>query len=369
MKTSELKKFMALVSKLNVKNPTLEACGYLLHSNGVLQCFDLEGLLTMNTDFGNEIFTVPVKLLLEVLKSADAKSTIMITPITIFVNNVVVMQYTGIDVSLMPELRIITPTTQKHFRFLIQPKVIAGVIKFASKNELRPVMNNVVYDKENYAATDGNVLCFEKATPTTCEGFPDEVLFSRKLISLFPSDETIWIDYYYVNEIMPTPEELIGYNIFNFNHDNIQVKIIGSSGKFPSYKAVIPQQQYLGYSINKKALKNAITLAMTACNKTTNFAIFDFGFNQINISASDIDMGTSCNLIVKDGVRRTIKPINGVTQEVAESFVFRIGFNLKYLLAAVNYVDDVAIRMTMDQPNRATIINERVLVMPAHIKP
>jgi hypothetical protein len=151
------------------------------------------------------------------MDSVDSKSDVLITPTKIEVNGTTIFEYQQQYVLEDFPNWYEQNTDVREYRFMVQPKLIASCSTFAGKDQLRPILSCVCYDQENYAATDAHTMVFEKTTPTSNKFMPN-ALFDRKLISLLPKTETMWINYEIFKST--TTEQTIPYDNSRFVFDN-----------------------------------------------------------------------------------------------------------------------------------------------------
>ena len=393
MKTADLKKFMALANKLNVKNPTLAACGYLWYEAGTLTINDLTTTIHMDADFGDQPFCIEFKMLNGFLKSVDGNTKIIIKPDGIFVDGQLVSSYSQMaDIEDRPGA-LLADAKAKQYRFMIQPNRIIKIAQFAANDELRPVLNCVYYDQVNYVATDAHILCMEKTTPTTISDFPN-CLFPKWMVAMLPKQDVMWLNYFHYDCPDAAGDGIDWDNsarLFEFEHDKMVITTRGEFGKYPNYMGVVPSEQNndqshrdwcaedesrvykpyaernpfeILYNINRVALKNAVTLALPSADSVTNAARFTFYENQLVILAQDKERETKSELTIKENYRGIVhRNLNNFNHLVG----FAIGFNLKFMLKVLNYLDDNAFRVQVQAPNRGTIINDKIILMPVDL--
>jgi DNA polymerase-3 subunit beta len=197
--------------------------------------------------------------------------------------------------------------------------------KFVSKDELRPIMTGVFFNQHSIVSTDAHRLYFSKHQNQIEEEFilPKTSFFLRGEYFFRKSNTYI--------QLSNDDEEII-------------VRLI--DGKYPNYDAIIPKDNPNKFSINKKELVSAIDTLSIAYNKYTKCIIFQHQ----NISAEDLDLGTSCDVQVN-------------MFDIKEG-VIRIGCNASYLSDILSTIDSDVITFEMSAPNRAMIINGEYLLMP-----
>lgn len=381
MKTSDLKNYLNLVSKLELKSTPLVVLTYLYHSNNKFVATDLESKIEFETGFGDLEFFIEIKTLKNLISSIDLKSEISIDAKQIFVNNVPVMNYNQ-DFTKQDLIDEREKLNCKKYRFLIQPNKIFSVSKFVGNDDLRPLLQCVLYDQEHYVATDAHTMLYEKTTPTSSPEM-GEICFNKKTVSLLPKADSMWIEYQTFQ--CNLDGTLLDYAEFIFENNGFKITSQTTIGDYPRWKNVIPvernndeehkafcQENNLKYStfnerypfqanytVNKKAFLAALKLSLASANKDSTLIAFTFKENCVILESEDIDMNKKSSITVHVGYRHFYK-VN--TENKTE---IKIGFNGKYLLKCINAVDDVIVKFNIKKENNAVLINDNMLLMPA----
>lgn len=236
------------------------------------------------------------------------------------------------------------------------PKVISTVVvsagilpslstacKFISKDDLRPVMQQVCIAIENnkveVVATDAHQLYQSKKLPAVQKA-RIEILVSEKdakAISKIKTDEdTIEI------KILKGDKIMIAGKIFDRFSGN----------KFPNYRVVIPKyKKYVEF--DREDFVDTVKSVMIYANKSTNQVNLNIN-GQIVMTAQDVDFSFEGNA-----------KMAYITKKIPDTL---IGFNGKFLIQAVNTFKDKKVKMFTDgNPNRAGIFTngiDSVLLMP-----
>lgn len=130
------------------------------------------------------------------------------------------------------------------------------------------------------------------------------------------------------------------------------MEIAENGAKTPDYFCVIPKDNPVEVSINRKKLDEAIDRVVPACNKHTGSVNFLIGRTSLELTAQDIDRGTEAKAII----------------EVEANEGINISFCYKKLQLITKSMK-TAFQIYMSRPDRAALIQEpgskrKYLVMP-----
>jgi DNA polymerase III sliding clamp (beta) subunit (PCNA family) len=218
---------------------------------------------------------------------------------------------------------------------------------FTAKEELRPVMNGILFGEE-LVATDANRLMWFK---TTSDMHNSSFVIDRKHIPhLFPGlMNTLYS--------MSNAVAIDSNNWVTLEDNGRKLWIRLTDGKYPNYRAVIPKiyDCPITVSMNKKKLISAIQDLLPFCNQTTNKVDFTIRHDSsdVIIYACDLDYGKELTMKVK--------------KESSLGDII-IACNGKLMLSILKQIDDDIITFSMSSPSRCILINENSLVMPVMLE-
>lgn len=212
---------------------------------------------------------------------------------------------------------------------------VANIIKaynFTAKDDLRPVMKGIYFDKKHIVSTDAHKLFFPKLSKNM-KGEP--FIVPRDISKLLKGFDSLEL---YQSETHVT---------FINGHTEITARVI--DGKYPSWEAVIPSEFVSKAKIDRAALLDTIKAAMPCANTYTyQLEIKSVKNDMLNFKAEDIDRSNEFEENVKS----------------ENSGKMWFGVNIKFLESLVKSIDDKDITFEFQAANRAIIINKKALVMP-----
>ncbi len=215
---------------------------------------------------------------------------------------------------------------------------ITKTIFATSNDDLRPVMCGVLFQFSTegltFVATDAHKLVkYSREDITASEDaefiMPKKPLTILKSI-LAGSEEEVSIEY---NESNAR---------FSFDDTLLTCRLI--DGKYPNYKAVIPQENPNTLLIGRQLFLNSVKRVSIFSNKTTHQVKLSLAGAELNISAEDIDFSNkaeerlSCDYSGDD---------------------LKIGFNSRFLTEMLNNLEADEVQLKMSLPNRAGILTPR----------
>lgn len=279
-----------------------------------------------------------------------------------------------------PKLLEKTAILKNQFRVDDVAKWPAYLLTMNKNDDLRPNLMSLAYANGSIVSTDAHVMLFEKKENQLSESVPEfTVMITRTDVEFIKSLNSLEydtsIEYLtsspkdvkkYLNELIKedttdyktlTVLELESSNVTRnliLKSKNYDIKVRLVPGKYPNFKAVIPQENTFTYSENLKVFKDSSEAAADWANPYKKIIRFDFSTTESFIKSEDIDRGTS----FKDEISGKYKgePLT-------------IGFDHSKLETALKALvllnkKEETITITLSAPNRAAIINEKVLVMP-----
>ena len=247
--------------------------------------------------------------------------------------------------SEMPETKFAVPTAQ----FIA---ALNAVTLTASKDDSRPVLTGIEFtmtaDCIQMAATDGYRLTVDRIEAGT--GIPEKTTLvvparNLELIAKLAKD---------AGEAME-----IGFTESDFcaafaaGDGSGQTALIGSAvydPKFPDYRAIVPKTQTTKVAVSAAQLKKATQLAMLADKKKVRIIEFDFGPDELTLSAtSDTGQAAAQVATQMEGAPLTIK------------------FNGAYILDMITGMPNDALMFEMTTPSRPAAIYSFTAGKDAHL--
>ena len=247
--------------------------------------------------------------------------------------------------SEMPETKFVVPTAE----FVTALNAVALT---ASTDESRPVLTGIEFtvapDHVQMAATDGYRLTIDVIQVKT--GIDEKTTLvvpaqNVNLIAKLAKDagEEMWIGF--------SDSEF--FASFTAGDGSGQTAVIGSAvydPKFPDYRAIIPKSSTTKIAVSAAQLKKATQLAMLSTNKKVGIVEYDFGADELTLSAmSDAGEADATVQVQMEGAPITIK------------------FNGAFMLDMINGMPDDALMFEMTQPTRPAAIYSFTTGKEAHL--
>lgn len=226
---------------------------------------------------------------------------------------------------------------QVHHTDIRISKLINSASKLTRKDELRPAMTGVLIDSENIVATDAHKLIF---TPHGLDVGDIEIIIPKSTASM-------------VRDVCAVSFKE-KHSMFKCFDGKITMYCLNIGDKFPRYKSVIPTDFPYGYVsfADKKTLIKAAKDILPFTPKINHKIKVTVSEEDFIIHAEDPDRGVEKTTKIKcDGSR--VKQ-GGVT----------FGLNAKFLADSLNASQHKHASINLNEPNRAIVINDEVLLMP-----
>lgn len=346
-KTALLDKLKSVGRIIQPKNtlPAYDNFLFVIDESGFIQVTagDEGGRISTNVDgkadFVNRSFLASAKTLLDGLKEMSEQPL----TISIYEKEMVVKYANGKftmpieDGKQYPEMNI---DDSSHSFLLSGNDLLYGVrqVQFCSANdELRPTMNGVYFDidleKTSYVGTDGSRLAMVElpASYTRKEraGFILPSKFAKLLSNLVPED---------CLEL----EVKVNRTNVQFDFDSYRLVCRMIEGRYPNYRAVIPQNQSKRVVLKRNDLLAALKRVSVFCNISSSLVVLKFDKSSLLITAHDFDFSKSAEetVILQDGCE-----------------AIEIGFKSGFLIELVNSIPSEDISISMTDPSRAAVLS------------
>jgi DNA polymerase III sliding clamp (beta) subunit (PCNA family) len=171
-----------------------------------------------------------------------------------------------------------TPTGPWKQKCSLPAELLIKTAKFACKDELRPALCGVLFDKGNIVATDGHRMHFPEVVMDTPETFimPNNAI---KLVNAKDGALSVFISECGKYSKMVTPE---GVEIMSRNVD----------ARHPGWSQVIPHEAPIKRTVSKSALIDSLSSALIVANSITKKSILNFN-GCLTITAENVDFNQS----------------------------------------------------------------------------
>ncbi len=317
----------------------------LEESNLTITASDLETTLITQleienaTDSGN--VAIPARLLTDTLKELPEQPLtfdINMETLTVVINSEN-GQFTivGQDGNDFPQLPAVKEENKTTFSIACEVlnKGISKTIFATSDDELRPIMNGIFFElgteKVVFVASDAQKLVKYERSDIKVEKDSSFVLPKKPatlLKGILPKEkDNVQIEFDDKNAIF----ELSGYKMV--------CRL--AEGQFPSYNAVIPDDNPNTLTIDRVALENALRIVSIYSNQASNLIKLQLKGNQLTVSAQDIDFSISA-------YERLNCQYDGDDLE--------IGFKSTFLIELISNIESSDISFELSDPSKAGII-------------
>lgn len=289
------------------------------------------------TDFTNHSFMADAKTLLDGLKEIPEQ------PLTVSISEKeLIVNYANGKFTMPLEKSDTYPAM--NMDNVNKPFLVSGAdllygirqVQFCSAcDELRPVMNGVYFDigldSMSFVATDGTRLAMIENpaayTRKEREAFILPSKFAKVLSNIVPVDCLEM-------EISVNQTNIL----FEFESYRLVCRMI--EGRFPNYRAVIPQKQPKRAVLKRADLLAALKRVSVFCDESSSLVVLKFASNTLEITSHNLDFSKSAE--------ETMTLQSGCDVE--------IGFKSSYLIEMVNNIPSEEIAITMSDPSHASVM-------------
>lgn len=241
---------------------------------------------------GGEI-AVPAKLLTDTLKELPTQPIELNTDDSKSIINIIwasgsaqIPYLSADDYPVIPEL---TSPSVIEMTGKILSDGISNTLYATSDDYLRPAMNGIFFDISpesiNMVASNAHILVYFKRSDLKGEthsfSLPKKSANILKSILSKSDEEKVTISF----------DKKFVY--FNFSSTLVVCRLI--EGNFPNYKAVMPKNNDNILNIGRTDLLNATKRVAVCSNQATSQIILKISFNQLVISAQDLDFSISAH--------------------------------------------------------------------------
>jgi len=330
---------LELAAKVVNKAHTIPILDTFCIKNGQVQACDLEKYFeTFVPEFQNIEVCLDAKKLLKILKLVDKDSETVVTCDQDL--NVKIQsgkqnfKLVGQSVDEFPVFPGADPEDKpfEHMGGLTDTDtmLVKRAVKYAANDKLRPFISHIFVDDKHIAATDAHRLCFYENSgkmALTC-------LILKDLAPLLPAEGcTVSDNGKYLKFVGKD------YNLYQRKFE----------GEYPTWRAVIPENREISFIASSKDLQKALTSAMAIGGSPSDKCSFYCDELGVDLRKQDTDFqeNFSYNL--------TAENLGEATE---------IGFDPKRLKEIIDAEKDIDYVFSLNGPDRAFIINGKVLLMP-----
>lgn len=217
---------------------------------------------------------------------------------------------------------------------------IINSFPFSGNDDLRPVMMGCYVKGTDICSTDAHRLYWREDLET---GVKNGVIMHRMLLPLLKLS---------TNGFKIYEEDSESPVWFKIECDDFEVICRNIEGKYPNYKAIIPNEKPYSVQLPKKQLEDYLKEGINYTNKTTKMVKFVFDKEKATLIFEDIDRGFSS--------------VKEIKTESNIDAIFTIGWNTKFILEYLKTLDKKQefVTIEMSAPSRASIFDGVYLLMP-----
>ncbi len=208
-------------------------------------------------------------------------------------------------------------------------------VNFVTNDDLRPVMTGILIS-EHIVATDAHKLF--------CRPYMGYNVDQSSII--IPIDVIKLLKLHKVKTFELTHDQKNGQ--IKYNDYIITFRLI--DGKYPNYKAVIPESTLFSTTVMRKQLINSLKALLPISNKCTNMVELTFiASTELKLFTCDFDREIEEAIILQS---------NNVVNDNDT-----IAFNIKFLLTCLNNLDNEEVTIHFNAMNKGALIDD-ILLMP-----
>lgn len=345
MKSNELKAIITRAKKVINSKINVEECRNVEISGGFVTVSDLETTYSQKVEISE---TIDVCINFEELDKLSRKLKNN-EPIDFKQNdNELIISYKSSEFKYTDEKtgkisEIVKPQVSNYVGSeLLTPEAVKSLkiaTQYVSKDGLRPAIQNVLIDKQNYiVSTDCHIMYYNEIE----HNIEQDILISTKLIKALS-------DTYYLVEYVIYDNKVKWLRLSNENEIFVHKC---ESSNYPNWRGIIPEQHLATTTVNNKELIEIIELASITANKATDLIKLKFS-DCTEISSKDIDFNKESTHIIEAKHK-------GATIE--------IGMNASNFLKILKNITTDNIDISTTACDRAMIINDNYLIMPINLK-
>src|SRR5690554_5780921 len=343
MRVEDFKDFVKTAKKFYNKSNRISVCDHILfHKDKVKMVNIIDGIsveLLLEDEYCEDPFTIPF------LDFEKLINKVKMSPISFSVNKdfqVDVITGKGtftfqgdkepdeFPLLVKDPTKLLFNTTLSNSEL----KLIKKAENFAANDESKPVLNSVFVDNDTIVASDAHFLCF---LPT--EKSRDKTFLIPRNIAKYLGDNKKEVD------VFTDEDKFIS---FMERDKKLTISSKQVDCKYPNYRAVIPQNNPISFSVNTKELLETLDTASISAPYS----------DMMSIEVKDVIVSVRTqNLDMSKSFHRKLSSV-----ESGDDITF--GFNYKKLIAILKAENKEISTFELSSPERGFIINEYYLLMP-----
>ena len=332
MKTKELSEIVKRFKKIK-PSKTMPICDYVLNVGGKMTHTNLDIFMTVDTGIECE-FLIAIdslnKILSKLPKESEVGFTVQDEKILLNVVGGGTFKFPAGDIDDFP----LPPGMDGAVGALSVSDIslIKRAVKYCTKDDLRPVFDNVFVGK-HVVGTDLNKLCFYERE----NNLKRDILIASEVVPLLLDCDYVVFE---------------GEKHITLQSQSHTITFRECGGTFPNYMAVIPQDLPSAFTVDVSQLKTVVELALLAANPVSGLVVLNFSDSGLLITSQDLDFEMSFGQLIACSKLRG----DSIT----------MGYRGKFILDVLSDCKDIA-TFEITDPSRATIIDGNKLLMPMMI--
>ena len=349
MRTEDFKEFVKTAKKFYDRKNRVPICDNVLFYGSTAKIVNFTDEVSVAMDTGDVVFKKP--FIISFLEFEKVINKVKSSPISFSVkgnNQISVETNKGTftfqnekeeeleDFPLFPKdesgLKLFTTIS------INELELIKKAENFVAVDELRPMMCNVLIDKNNIVGTDSHSLCFYPSETERERSFviPKKI---AKHISLSKNNITVMLDE-------------AGKHTAAIVDGNITIFYKQTDGVYPNYMAAIPTDNPVSVIVDTKEFMEVLDTSSISMNPSSEMVRLETKGNELSLQTQDIDLS---------------KSFKGTVKAKTEGDDIAIGFCYSKMVNLLKAEKQEQTAFSFSDPNRAMIVNEYCLLMPMSI--
>lgn len=243
----------------------------------------------------------------------------------------------GEDPKEYPKHKVIEKPSFLSFPASVLSKVIKQTLWAVGNDDLRPVMSGILFhistDGIKFVSTDAHRLVVVSR---------EDIKWTSEVSLIVPHDTADLLGKYLGST---SSNVLMAFNDMDvsFGFDNIHIVSRLIDGKYPKYEEVLPKNNPNKLTVDRHELLSVTRRLSIFANTVTHHIRLDMAKGGVFVRAENLDTGDRAK------------------EELASSYkgeAQSIGFNIRFLSAALKCLPGGQVDINMSKPNKAAIITE-----------
>lgn len=327
-----MKKLISVLNKFS-GNKIVSVCDNIKLDNGIATLSNLENFVTFPIAYGGNNGLIDWEFLKKIVSKNENFSLNLTENFGEIISGKSKFKTPKYDMDDFPNL----PEGKNFVGNITIDSEFKTLKNFLSNDELRPQFTGVLFDfeKSEFVSTNAHILKWVKIGGEIQKGIKGRVIVNKTVFDI-PNDN-------YSVYLSDNKEYII---LQNTNNYNFYFRLIDAI--YPDVSVVIPKDNPISISLNKKDLLEALEGSLLACNRTTYAIKLECKENKVTIHSVDIDYSQEFSFEFSD---------------IQNTDDIEIGFNSRFLNTIVKDIKADTINFALSTPNRAGIINGNCLIM------